>query len=160
MVGARLRELNVERLLTWGSQDDELQPLLSTLSDRGLVLEQPDLPGSDPQARRQMLAELDEARAGLTGAVAAFADTGTVVLPSGPGRSALASLLPSIHLAVLKEDDVHSSFEDWLANGGKQTLDAASSAALVTGPSRTADIEMTLTIGVHGPAEVIVFLVA
>ncbi|MGD2253986.1 MAG: LUD domain-containing protein, partial [Anaerolineales bacterium] len=160
MVAAQLRQRGAERLLTWGPQDDLLQPLLATLRDMGFVLEQPHLARRDPHKRRQALTRLDQAHAGLTGAVAAFADTGTVVLPSGPGRSALASLLPLIHLAVLRKDNLHFSFEDWLASGGKQDLSAASSIALVSGPSRTADIEMTLTIGVHGPGTVIVFLVA
>jgi L-lactate dehydrogenase complex protein LldG len=160
VVSARLRELNAERLLTWGPQDEMLKPLLATLSNRGLLLEQPDLAYRDPQMRREALAHLDQAHAGLTGAVAAYADTGTLVLPSGPGRSALASLLPPIHLAVLREGNLYPSFEDWVASGGRQALEAASSVALVTGPSRTADIEMTLTIGVHGPGKVIVFLVA
>jgi L-lactate dehydrogenase complex protein LldG len=159
LIATRLRQVNAERLLTWGPQDDLLLPLLATLSDQGFALEQPDLARRDPQMRQEALAHLDQALAGLTGAVAALADTGTLVLPSGPGRSALASLLPSIHLAVLREGDLFPSFEDWLAARGKQTLEAASSVALVTGPSRTADIEMTLTIGVHGPGEVIAYLV-
>jgi L-lactate dehydrogenase complex protein LldF len=94
------------------------------------------------------------AQAGLTGALAGVADTGTLVLPGGPGRPLAASLLPEIHLAVLRERDI---FENLQAALQLREIREASSVALVTGPSRTADIEMTLTIGVHGPREVHVF---
>ena len=46
---------------------------------------------------------------------------------------------------------------DWLGEGGEEAIVGASSLNLISGPSRTADIEMTLTIGVHGPGQVIVF---
>jgi L-lactate dehydrogenase complex protein LldG len=60
---------------------------------------------------------------------------------------------------VIDAKDLHPSFDDWLSKDGQRWLGAASNVVLVTGPSRTADIEMTLTIGVHGPRRVIVFLV-
>jgi L-lactate utilization protein LutB len=93
-------------------------------------------------------------RAGLTGAAAAIADTGTLVLTQGRGRPSFTSLTPEIHIAVFRADQVHQSLPEILQMPGVQQ---ASSTALITGPSRTADIEMTLTIGVHGPGEVHVF---
>ena len=99
------------------------------------------------------------ASVGLTGSLAGLADAGTLVLASGPGRSQWASLLPPVHLAVLDEDDLHDSLEGWLAAGGRSWIEDQSSVLLITGPSRTADIEMTLTVGVHGPKRVVVFLV-
>jgi len=93
-------------------------------------------------------------RVGLTGALAAAAETGTLVIPGGPGRSPLASLLPEIHLALLPYESIRTSFADVLK---LDEIKTASSVALISGPSRTADIEMTLTIGVHGPGEVHVF---
>jgi L-lactate dehydrogenase complex protein LldG len=92
--------------------------------------------------------------AGLTGALAAAAETGTLVLPGGAGRSPQASLLPEIHLALLPSASIHASLVDVLK---LDEIKTASSIALISGPSRTADIEMTLTIGVHGPKEVHVF---
>jgi L-lactate dehydrogenase complex protein LldF len=94
------------------------------------------------------------ARAGLTGAQAGIADTGSLVLPGGPGRPLAASLTPEIHLAILHERDIYENLQQVFRL--KEIRDSAS-VALVTGPSRTADIEMTLTIGVHGPREVHVF---
>jgi L-lactate dehydrogenase complex protein LldF len=96
-------------------------------------------------------------RAGITGALAGIADTGTLVLPGGEGRPLSASLLPEIHIAVLRSSDLLPSLEAALAIPEVST---SPGTVLVSGPSRTADIEMTLTIGVHGPGENHVFLLA
>ena len=93
---------------------------------------------------------------GLTRAVAAAAETGSILI-TGENRDQLsASLLPAIHIAILQADDIYATLEDVLTLPEVVTAPAAS---LVSGPSRTADIEMTLTIGVHGPRELVVFLV-
>lgn len=96
-------------------------------------------------------------KAGLTGALAGAAETGTLALPGGPGRMLSASLLPEVHLAVLSEQAILPTLAEVLA---LPALHENAAAALVTGPSRTADIEMTLTIGVHGPKELVVFLIS
>jgi L-lactate utilization protein LutB len=93
---------------------------------------------------------------GLTGALAAAAETGTLALPGGAGRPLQASLLPEIHLAVLHASRIHWSLADLLA---LPEMTRSSAAALVSGPSRTGDIELTLTVGVHGPGKVVVFCV-
>ena len=92
--------------------------------------------------------------AGLTGALAGVAETGTLVLLGGRGRPLTASLLPLLHIAVLKAEDI---LPDMAAALKLPELQECAAAALVSGPSRTADIEMTLTLGVHGPREVVVF---
>ena len=95
-----------------------------------------------------------EITAGLTGADGAIAETGTLVLTDAPGRPIIASLLPEIHVALLPASKVYEAMPEAL-----QLPDIRQSTlgALISGPSRTADIEMTLTIGVHGPREVHVF---
>jgi L-lactate dehydrogenase complex protein LldF len=90
---------------------------------------------------------------GLTGCAAGIANTGTVVLLD-EGETLKASLLPEVHLVVLRARQLVGDLPEALA-----ATRHARNAALVTGPSRTADIEMTLTIGVHGPKEIVVFLV-
>lgn len=90
---------------------------------------------------------------GLTGCAAGIANTGTVLLLD-EGETLKASLLPETHLAILPTRLLVADLPEALAETRN-----ASNAVLVTGPSRTADIEMTLTIGVHGPKEIIVFLV-
>lgn len=93
---------------------------------------------------------------GLTGALAGIAESGTLVLTGGPGRPLLASLLPRIHLAVLRASTIVARLPQALRMNAVQK---ASSAVLINGPSRTADIEMTMTIGMHGPGKLYVFCV-
>ena len=132
---------------------------LAALRKAGIECVQPELPRGSGAERMQAIAALADVQAGLTGALAGLADTGTVVLADGPGRSALASLLPPLHMALLPVERMHAGMQSWLAKEGKRQIAEAASVALVSGPSRTADIEMTLTVGVHGPGEVVVFLV-
>ena len=72
------------------------------------------------------------------------------------GETLTASLLPEVHIAVLKISRLVPTLADALRMPEVRT---ASAGVIVTGPSRTADIEMTLTIGVHGPGELHVFLI-
>lgn len=96
-------------------------------------------------------------KVGLTGASSAAAETGTILLPGGPGRSQTASLLPEVHIAVLWEKDIKETLADVLH---EREIYESGALALVTGPSRTADIEMALTIGVHGPKEIVVIILS
>ncbi len=115
-------------------------------------------PPSDGGARREALDAIESIEVGLTGAFAGLADTGSLVLASGPGRSRAASLLPPVHIAMLRQSRVFATLPAFLAaNSG--VVDLGSNVVLVTGPSRTADIEMSLTHGVHGPREVHVIVV-
>jgi L-lactate dehydrogenase complex protein LldF len=109
----------------------------------------------DP-ARKEGISWISKADTGITGAYAAIANTGTVILPSGEKHSQLASLLPSHHIVILPIERIFPDFQTWIASGGSELIKANQCVSLVSGPSRTADIEMTLTIGVHGPAKVTV----
>ncbi|MBN2387586.1 MAG: LUD domain-containing protein [Anaerolineales bacterium] len=93
---------------------------------------------------------------GLTGSVAGVAETGSLLVVGSEPQALKASLLPEVHLAILKQSALYASLPQILA---LPEFSQAPAAAIITGPSRTADIEMTLTIGVHGPGELIVFLV-
>jgi L-lactate dehydrogenase complex protein LldF len=95
-------------------------------------------------------------RAGVTGALAGIAETGSLLLTSGAGETLKASLLPEIHVVVLKASRILPTLTDALA---MPEVGAVAAGVVITGPSRTADIEMTLTIGVHGPGELHVFLI-
>ncbi|MBL8103778.1 MAG: LUD domain-containing protein, partial [Anaerolineales bacterium] len=87
---------------------------------------------------------------GVTNALCGLADTGSVLEADGALH---ASLLPEIHIAVLKLNDILPSLSDAV-----HLVKDKKAAVFITGPSRTADIEMTLTIGVHGPKEIHVFV--
>lgn len=106
------------------------------------------------EARIDFTKEFDpQILVGVTNAICGLADTGSVLIADGEGSPLHASLLPEIHIAVLKSSDILSSLSDAMP-----LLKNSSAAVFITGPSRTADIEMTLTIGVHGPKEIHVFV--
>jgi L-lactate dehydrogenase complex protein LldG len=93
-------------------------------------------------------AETSEASYGL-------ADTGSVVLMSSPDEPRARSLLPPVHVSLLRQRRILPGLADLFdALGG----DLPSALAIVTGPSRSADIEQRLVVGVHGPGEVHVVL--
>ena len=95
-------------------------------------------------------------RAGVTKAVCGLADTGSILIADGAGHPMQASLLPEIHIAVLCESEILPSLAAAIT---LPSVQQARASVVITGPSRTADIEMSLTIGMHGPGEVHVFLV-
>jgi len=89
--------------------------------------------------------------AGVSHAEYALADTGSVVLAAAPDEPRAASLLPDVHITLVSENVILAGLEELFAAVGD---DLPSSLAIVTGPSRSADIEQKLTVGVHGPGEV------
>jgi L-lactate dehydrogenase complex protein LldG len=161
-VAQLLAQRGVNELLAWQAADLPVPNLLDGLHKRGITVLDGALPPGEP-GRSQALARVQAATVGLTGADAAFAETGTLALRAGPGRSRLASLSVRTHLALLDPARLYLSWASWLAAEGPQAAErliATSNLTLITGPSRTADIEMTLTVGVHGPGELIVILVS
>jgi L-lactate dehydrogenase complex protein LldF len=138
-----LRQRRIEQLLVGDSGD--LPPgLLDQLASDGIQLVHP---------TAESIPEASQVRAGLTTALAGIADTGSLVLAGGPGRPLTASLLPELHVAILHEKDIVEHLDQVLS---RPEVKQAPATVVITGPSRTADIEMTLTIGVHGPGELYV----
>jgi len=95
-----------------------------------------------------------ELKVGVTKAICGLADTGSVLIVDGEGSPLHASLLPEIHIVTLRASAILPSLENAI-----HLARDAKAAVFITGPSRTADIEMTLTIGVHGPGELHILLV-
>jgi L-lactate dehydrogenase complex protein LldG len=111
-----------------------------------------------PSAAR---AELLRADAGLTLAQWGIAETGTLVLESSREHHRLASLLPPLHVAVLRERNLLGTLGDALrAIRVADGTPSARTVTFITGPSRTADIELELVVGVHGPKHLHVILCA
>lgn len=135
---AFLQQHQITRLQTWHPRYLPVG-LLEFLEQNGVTLTSQ----ADPHAA-----------AGLSGAECAIAESGTLVLPADEHRPSTASLLPEIHLAILHAKDILPRLPEALKR--LETVKAPLTV-LISGPSRTADIEMTLTIGVHGPKEVVVF---
>ena len=95
---------------------------------------------------------------GISRAQAGIAETGTLLLDSSRERHRLVSLVPPVHIALLEAKQIVATLSEALAQLRQAELVTAI-ATLVTGPSRTADIELTLAIGVHGPQELFVVIV-
>lgn len=95
---------------------------------------------------------------GVTGADAGLAESGSVVLRHGPGRPRMASAIPEIHVAVLGVASIFPTLAHW-AESNPTALADDSNTVIVTGPSRTGDIEPQINLGVHGPRHVHVVLV-
>lgn len=97
---------------------------------------------------------------GITDVHAALAETGTLVCCSDTGHSRGLSLVPSVHLAIVRKSDIlPDMFDYWARMKGIPNHQLPSSIAFITGPSKTADIEGELIKGVHGPREVHILLV-
>jgi L-lactate dehydrogenase complex protein LldG len=96
---------------------------------------------------------------GITGAFCAVAETGTLMLLSGPRTPAATSLLPETHIAVVRAGRIVPSMEDAWSLLRSEHGSMPRAVNFVSGPSRTADIEQTLVLGAHGPYRVHVVLV-
>lgn len=108
----------------------------------------------DIEEFKERLFEID---AGITSTIGAIAETGALILWPTVKEPRLMSLVPPIHIAVLEAEKIHNTFceviqkENWPGN-------MPTNVVLISGPSKTADIELTLAFGVHGPKELIVLI--
>src|SRR5262249_55203688 len=106
--------------------------------------------------RQELRALLARADLGLSGVDYVIAETGTLVLMARAGQMRGVSLLPPVHVAVARTSQVIATLADYLllAQAGADPQQYLTRCvSFVTGPSRTGDIELKLTVGVHGPGE-------
>jgi L-lactate dehydrogenase complex protein LldG len=109
----------------------------------------------------QFVARLANCGAGVTAADYAIAETGTIVLSSDEPNALLVSLLPPVHIALLRSSQIAASLDEIISKVGQERIgrpDPSRSVTLITGPSRTGDVELVLSIGVHGPKELHVII--
>ena len=151
-------ERGMHRVVTWPRDTlgvDVAAPLVTRGFDAAVM------PGTEVAAaeRARLRGLAAAADLGVTGAEVAIAETGTLVVVSGAGRARSTSLLPACHVAVFARDVLVESLvqmglvlEAW--HEGAEPSWRGAAINFITGPSRTADIELTLTRGVHGPKEV------
>jgi L-lactate dehydrogenase complex protein LldG len=144
-----------------------LESLLEELEATDIVINDEaqikDLPGMLPQYKWFVIDQsegdlqtiCEKADVGITTAEAAFAETGTLVLTSGDGKSRFTSLLPPVHIAMLPTSLLQSDIFAWEKTAKK---DLPGWVGFISGPSKTGDIEGVLTLGVHGPKRFIVIL--
>jgi len=119
---------------------------------------EPTVEAIQAEARRTLREKFIQASVGISGANAAIAETGTVMIVTNEGNADLTVTLPQVHIAVFGMDKVVASLDDATAilrmlarSATGQRMSAY--VNWVTGPSRSADIEQSLTIGMHGPRE-------
>lgn len=141
-----------KRIIAWDDTALDLPNLQAILQEAGITIEDARLP-MDENGRKAQLSQIDEVFVGLTAVHGALADTGAIALLSGKDRGRLASLAPPVHIALVKREQLYPSLPAFLTAINDQIPDS-SNLVFIAGPSRTGDIEMTLSIGVHGPGEV------
>lgn len=138
--------LGEEEVAIW--DDRLLAGCVEALRGAGLTIVDP---------KGQMREPARDGGVGLTSVDHAIAETGTLVLACAPGRPRTVSLLPSRHIAVLPEDRIYGDLFELIGALGRPL---PSALTFITGPSRTADIGLTLVQGAHGPLAVTVFVVS
>jgi len=151
-----IKSLGVDSVVRSDQPVFEALPLDSALGNLGIKITQ--VSHGKDQSRESLREEMIGAGIGVTGADYAVAETGSVVVMPRKGLSRLVSLVPPVHLALVRPQDVVETLTDLFLlrrlefhlNGGEM----GSYLNFITGPSRTADIESTLVVGVHGPREV------
>ena len=151
-------EREAGRILSWHPGTLGLD-LRESLGRQGLSVALAPEDEPDLETRQRHRDDAARAEIGVTGVDWALAETGTLVLVSGRGRPRSTSLLPATHVAIFDRGSLLESLEQ--VGAMLEALHADPSRTMsgavinfITGPSRTADIELTLTRGVHGPKEV------
>jgi L-lactate utilization protein LutC len=134
--------------------DEELTRILKNFDGRIAISDAPLLKrlGIEPSADN--IFEID---VGITTAQAAIAETGTLVLDFASERHRLVSLVPPVHIAIVDAAHIFQTLGEALAFI-HQNGNISPAVTFITGPSRTGDIELTLTVGVHGPRELYVIV--
>ena len=158
VVGRLARERQARRLIAWHPEALGAD-WSAALTARGLTVElMPRGEIGDEHTRPALRRRIADADLGLTGADLAVAETGSLVLIAGRGRPRSTSLLPPCHVAVFGRSalveslaQVGAFFEAWHRDAAPEWKGGVIN--VITGPSRTADIELTLIRGVHGPQE-------
>lgn len=141
-------------LLSWAPGELGIDGLAEQLTDIGFSLSVPDDLSDGEQRTHAATFSV-----GLTGVDAAFAGTGSMVFIPGVGKSRSASLLPLHHVTLVPTSKIFPNLESWIAalrNDGEleSVFREHSQLVFITGPSKSADIELNLTLGVHGPRDV------
>jgi L-lactate dehydrogenase complex protein LldG len=147
-------EHQAKQIVTWDSPIIDQSGVSSRLRQRGV-----DVGTEDAD---QFLSSAAVSEIGVSGVDYAISDTGTLVVFARKGQARSISLLPPIHIALVKIDQLVSNIGDLFdllsPVAARNGQDLWSAITFITGPSRTADIELKLVVGVHGPQQLHVVL--
>ena len=160
-VDSIIAEAEATRIVRSGQPVFDAVPLDTALEWRGI--EVVPVVSGESSGREELREQMRRADVGVTGTDYALAETGSLVILPRQGLSRLVSLVPPVHIALVRPEEVLESLHDlfllrrleYKVNGGEM----GSYLNFITGPSRTADIEMTIVQGVHGPRTVHMILV-
>ena len=144
------KEKKLESFSIWESQYLKKLKLKKSLKDAGLKL-----------ITAKNKNRIANSNIGITEVDYAIVDTGTLVLLTNNNQPRSVSLLPPIHLAIVRPENLVRNIQDLfviLKSEQEEEEDITSCMTFITGPSRTADIELNLTLGVHGPKELYVII--
>jgi L-lactate utilization protein LutC len=128
--------------------------VVSALASSGMDRISHEIPAQNRAEHQMGYYELD---LGITGADAGLAESGSFVLSHGDGRPRMASLAPRVHVAILDIKLMHRTLAHWVEQH-PEAVGQTANLVIITGPSRTGDIELQLNLGVHGPRNVHVVL--
>jgi L-lactate dehydrogenase complex protein LldG len=155
-----LKARQARAAITWDFDQIALPGLAELLIQRHIHRHDGAIKGN---IRHDQLQNVESAEVCISGVELALAESGSLLLRHGPGRPRIASLLAPSHIAVVRAPQLVRGLGAALAlvraRYNAAIFDDTSNLTLITGPSRTADIEMTLTLGIHGPRELHVVLV-
>jgi len=144
------------RNILYGSQGPLGKEFTNILETRSKIPEMIAYEQEIEQWKEALFQEIDAAVTSVRGGIAA---TGTLIIWPTPQEPRTLSLVPPVHIAVLDTDRLYTSFEEVVRKEAWQQ-GMPTNAVLISGPSKTADIEQTLSYGIHGPTEVIVLLLS
>ena len=160
LIGGLLGQHGAGQLIAWDLPRVGLPGLAALLAERGVAVLDARIVG---ERRAEALRRLDPAPICISGADAAIAESGTLLVRGGPGQGRLASLLAPVHIAVLRRAQIVRGLGEALElvarRHGPDPFADSSSLTLISGPSRTGDIAQPLVLGVHGPNTLHVILI-
>jgi L-lactate dehydrogenase complex protein LldG len=147
-------DLNARKAVGWHSSWLRQLGIPNHLNEAGVEF----IADAECPDKADFIREAAAAAIGITAVDYALADSGTLCLLAGKNQSRTSSLLPTVHVAVLQPQQVIRGLDDLFALLPVEQGAMSSAITFITGPSRTADIELTLVVGVHGPQQLHVIL--
>ncbi|KUO65364.1 MAG: hypothetical protein APF84_16735 [Gracilibacter sp. BRH_c7a] len=151
-IGGWISEIKAKSIICWDSPELKQASIPDICQNLGLNLTL----WNHQADRREMIRQCANVDVGITWADYGVANTGSMAILSNPVQSRAVSLLPPVHIAILKRETILPHMGDIFTK--LDYTDLPSSLTFITGPSRTSDIEMDLALGVHGPAKVFILI--